>query len=142
MNAKPDWLDRAEARAASAPNSAPRLEEVGRVESVADGVAVLSGLATARLDELLRFDKGYFGFVQTLDRDSVSCILLDGLEAVEAGDARARHRRGGARAGGAGLLGRVVDPLGRPLDEKGPVAADSASCRSNSRRPPSSSAIW
>jgi F-type H+/Na+-transporting ATPase subunit alpha len=121
--AKPDWLERAEARAASA-RLGPGLDEIGRVESVADGVALLSGLAGAKLDELLRFERGHTGFVQSLERDRVFCILLDGAEAVEAGD---RVRRTGEVVRvpvGPGLLGRVIDPLGRPLDEKGPVAAE------------------
>ncbi len=118
-----DWLERAKARVAAA-KLGPIAEEVGRVESVTDGVAVLSGLATARLDELLRFERGHFGFVQLLDRETVSCVLLDGQEDIEAGD-RARGTGEVVRVPvGSGLLGRVVDPLGRPIDGKGPVSFD------------------
>jgi len=120
---KPGWLTRAKARA-EAITLGPALQEVGRVRSVGDGVATLSGLATARLDEMLAFDKGYFGFVHALERDHVSCILLDGLDEIEAGDSA--HRTGEVLRVpvGPGLLGRVVDPLGRPLDDKGPITAE------------------
>jgi len=123
-DARPDWLERARQRVAQAALG-PAVEEIGRVESVTDGVAMLSGLATARLDELLRFDNGYFGFVQALERDRVSCILLDGLEAIEAGDTVRRTGEVLRVPVGPSLLGRVIDPLGRALDEKGEVAAES-----------------
>jgi F-type H+/Na+-transporting ATPase subunit alpha len=103
----------------------PRSEQVGRVEEVGDGIALLSGLADARLDELLRFDKGAYGFVHSLSRDRVGCVILDGADAIEAGDA-VRGTGNVVRVPvGPGLLGRVVDPLGRPLDGGGPVAAES-----------------
>ena len=59
---------------------------LGRVEEVGDGIALVSDLPEVRLDELLRFDKGQFGFAQVLDRDHVGCVLLDDVDAVEAGD--------------------------------------------------------
>ena len=102
----------------------PQAEEIGRVEEIGDGIAQISGLPHLRLDELLRFDKGPFGFAHTLDPDRVSCVLLDPADAVEAGDA-VRGLGDVVRAPvGAGLLGRVVDPLGRPLDGKGAVMAE------------------
>ena len=118
-----DWLKRANFRAARA-TLGPSVEEIGRVEAVTDGVATLSGLATARLDELLRFDKGYFGYVLALGRDTLSCVLLDGIDAIEAGD----NVRGTGEVVrvpvGRSLLGRVIDPLGQPLDDLGPIHAE------------------
>src|ERR1700731_1448196 len=64
----------------------PQAEQVGRVEEVGDGIALVSGLPNVRLDELLRFDKGQFGFAQVLERDRIGCVLLDDVDAVEAGD--------------------------------------------------------
>ncbi len=102
----------------------PRAEQIGRVEEVGDGIALVSGLPDVRLDELLRFDKGQFGFAQVLEPDRVGCVLLDGIDTIEAGDT-VRGTGDVVRVPvGPGLLGRVVDPLGRPLDGKGPIAAE------------------
>ncbi len=118
-----DWFARASARLAKA-KLGPRAEEVGRVEEIGDGVARISGLPSLRLDELLRFDKGPFAFAHTLEHDFASCVFLDPPEAIESGDA-ARGLGDVVRAPvGPGLLGRVVDPLGRPLDGKGPIVSD------------------
>jgi F-type H+/Na+-transporting ATPase subunit alpha len=96
---------------------APRADEIGRVEHVADGIAVVSGLRDVRLDELVRFEHGQTGFALTLDRGALGCVLLDDIDAVDAG-----HRVHGTGEVvrvpvGPTLLGRTVDPLGRPLDE-------------------------
>ena len=118
-----EWLERAKARAA-ATQLGPVAEEIGRVESVADGVATLSGLATARLDELLSFEKGHLGFVQALERDRVNCVLLDGADDIEAGDMVRGTGEVLRVPVGPGLLGRVIDPMGRPLDDLGPLVAE------------------
>jgi F-type H+-transporting ATPase subunit alpha len=117
------WLSRARGRLEAA-DLGPTNEEIGRVEEVADGVALVSGLPQARLNELLRFAKGQYGFAQTLERDRVGCVLLDDVDIVEAGDSV--HGTGDVvRAPvGPALLGRIVDPLGRPLDGKGPISAE------------------
>ena len=117
------WLELARAKLGTAALG-PHTEQIGRVEEVGDGIALVSGLPTVRLDELLRFDKGQFGFAQVLERDRVGCVLLDDVNAIEAGDTV--HSTGDVVRVpvGPALLGRIVDPLGRPLDGKGPVAAD------------------
>jgi F-type H+-transporting ATPase subunit alpha len=116
------WLERARARLAGAALGA-RAEQLGRVEEIGDGVALVSGLADVRLDELLRFDKGQFGFVHALERERIACVLLDEADSIEAGDI-VRGVGDVVRAPvGPALLGRVVDPLGRPLDGGGPIAA-------------------
>lgn len=117
------WLDRARIKLGAAVLG-PKIQQLGRVEEVADGIALVSGLADIRLDELVRFDKGQFGFAQVLEPDRVGCVLLDGLDAVAAGDT-VRATGDVVRVPvGPSLLGRVVDPLGRPLDGKGPVDAE------------------
>ena len=127
MTAPPDpgpenWLAAAQSRVAEA-RLGPAAEEIGRVEHVADGIALVSGLPGARLDELLRFDQGQFGYAQVLDEGSIGCVLLDAVDTVVAGD-RVRGTGDVVRVPvGPALLGRVVDPLGRPLDGLGPVAA-------------------
>jgi F-type H+-transporting ATPase subunit alpha len=105
----------------------PQTEQIGRVEEIGDGIALVSGLPNVRLDELLRFDKGQFGFAQMIERDRVGCVLLDDVNAIEAGDS-VRGTGDVVRVPvGPALLGRVVDPLGRPLDAKGPIQSDTSS---------------
>ncbi len=118
------WFERSRAKLAGLALG-PHAEQVGRVEQVGDGIALVSGLADVRLDELLRFETGQFGFAQTLARDHVGCVLLDAADAIEAGQG-VRGTGDVVRVPvGRALLGRVVDPLGRPLDGKGPVVAES-----------------
>ncbi len=116
------WL--AQARSGiTAAKLGPEVEQIGRVEEVADGIALLSGLPDIRLSELVRFDKGPFGFVQMLERDRIGCVLLDGADMIAAGDT-ARGTGDVVRVPvGPELLGRIVDPLGRPLDGEGAIAA-------------------
>ncbi len=116
------WLDRARARVA-ATALGPAVESFGRVEHVGDGIALVSGLPDVRLDELVRFDRGGLGFVHTLEAERVGCVLLDAPSSVAAGDTL--HGTGEVMRTpvGPGLLGRVIDPLGRPLDDGPPVAA-------------------
>jgi F-type H+-transporting ATPase subunit alpha len=106
------WLNDARKRVIAA-RLAPRADEVGRVEAVADGIATVSGLRDVRLDELVHFEKGQVGFALTLDHDA----LLDDIETVEAGH-QVRGTGEVVRVPvGPSLLGRTVDPLGRPIDE-------------------------
>jgi F-type H+-transporting ATPase subunit alpha len=114
------WLQEAKARV-DATRLAPTTDQVGCVESVADGIALVSGLPDVRLDELVRFECGQVGYATTLDRDLLGCVLLDAAEGLKAG-----HRvRGSGEVVrvpvGPSLLGRTVDPLGRPLDEGVPI---------------------
>jgi F-type H+-transporting ATPase subunit alpha len=117
------WLDAARDRVA-ATTLGPELSERGQVISIGDGIALISGLPSARLDELLRFEQGQLGFVQTLDAEHIGCVLLDEAGTLEAG-AMARGTGEVVRTPvGQALLGRVIDPLGRPLDDGPPIAAE------------------
>ncbi|MEK0083943.1 F0F1 ATP synthase subunit alpha [Benzoatithermus flavus] len=117
------WLERASARVSATPLE-PRIDEIGRVLQVGDGIALVSGLPGARLDELLGFERGQLGFALTLDADTIGCVLLDDVAGVAAGDVVRGTGEVVHVPVGSGLLGRILDPLGRPLDGGGPVAAD------------------
>lgn len=119
---KDDWLQRAAGRIAAA-DIGMQVRDVGRVESVGDGVAMISGLPGARLGELLRIGEGRSGFVQTLDRDRIGCVMLDDA-AIQAGETVSGTGEVVRVPVGPGLLGRVVDPLGRPLDGGAAITAE------------------
>lgn len=117
-----NWLARQHGALAHA-HLGPDARTFGRVERIADGVAHLSGLPDVALDETVRFASGATGYVRTLDTELASVVLLDGAQGVEAGE---RVERTGAVLQvpvGEDLLGRVIDPLGRPLDRGAPLAA-------------------
>ncbi len=123
FGAAADWLTRGREAIAKA-DIGPRVETVGRVESFADGVAFVSGLPQVELNELLRFENGELGFALSLEVDRIGVILLDAGRVIEAGE-RVFGAGQVARAPvGPGLLGRVVDPLGRPLDGGEPIVAE------------------
>ena len=100
------WLSDARKRVKATP-LAPTAEQVGRVETVADGIALVSGLPGVRLDELVRFQRGQVGFAATLDRDTFGCVLLDDPEAIEAGDLVYGTGQVVRVPVGPGLLGRT-----------------------------------
>jgi F-type H+/Na+-transporting ATPase subunit alpha len=116
------WLKLAKARV-EATLLGPVSEQVGRVESIADGIAIVSGLPDVRLDEMLRFQRGQVGLTVTLDRDGVACVLLDDVEGIDAGDLVRGSGEVVRVPVGPALLGRTVDPLGRPLDGGADVEA-------------------
>jgi F-type H+-transporting ATPase subunit alpha len=117
------WLARSRETVAHT-DLAPEAETVGRVERVGDGIALVSGLPDARLNELLRFDRERMGFALTLDADSIGAVLLDEGEAIEAGSRVTGTGEVVRVPVGPGLLGRIVDPLGRPLDHDEAVKAE------------------
>jgi F-type H+-transporting ATPase subunit alpha len=124
LNSPPDaWLERGRAALANAQPGA-RADAVGRVEHVADGIALVSGLPDVRLNELLHFGGERFGFALTLDEDSISAVLFDDSDAIAAGSVVSGTGQVVQVPVGPGLLGRVVDPLGRPLDGAEPVKAE------------------
>lgn len=109
------WLPAARARVGGTA-AAPWLEEIGRVEHVGDGVATVSGLPRTRLEELLVLADGTPAFVTSLDPDRIGCVLLGAGAGVTAGTRVANTGEVVRVPVGDALLGRIVDPLGRPLD--------------------------
>ena len=117
------WLPEARARLRSL-EIAPRLEHVGRVAHVGDGVATVSGRPETRLDELLRFEDGTPGLAMRIAEDTLGCVLLGHSDAIAAG-MRVQGTGDIVRVPvGERLLGRVVDSLGRPLDGGPPIRAE------------------
>ena len=98
-----------------------RAREVGQVRSVGDGIAWLAGLPSAAMDELLRFEDGSLGQVFHLSDGHLGAVLLHQTEGLTAGTRAALGGRVLDMPVGDALLGRVVDPLGRPLDGGAPV---------------------
>ena len=99
------------------------LAETSEVVSIAAGIAEISGLMNARLEELLLFKDNTAGIVMTLNRDSIGAVFLDDPANIKSGDKVARTGRVVDVPVGEKLLGRVINPIGRPLDNAGPVEA-------------------
>lgn len=95
-------------------------EEVSVVQSVSAGTAVVSGLENVEMDELLIFQNNIKGMVQTLNKNSVGVVFLDNPDTIKAGDRVMRTGRVLDVPVSENLLGRVINPLGEPLDGKGP----------------------
>ncbi|MEO7385736.1 MAG: alternate F1F0 ATPase, F1 subunit alpha [Gammaproteobacteria bacterium] len=110
-----------EAREAFTPQLS--LREVGTITSIATGIAKVSGLFGVGFDELVQFPGDVLGIAFNVDADEIGVVLLGDYWHLHAGDEVQRTGRVMDVAVGEGLLGRVMDPLGRPLDGKGPVAA-------------------
>jgi F-type H+/Na+-transporting ATPase subunit alpha len=126
MNAAPNNLqgvfDRAfaglsQAREAFTPQLTPR--EVGSITNVSTGIARVSGLPGVGFEELVKFPGGVFGIAFNVDEDEVGVVLLGEYSHLHAGDEVERTGRVMDVAVGVTLLGRVIDPLGRPLDGRG-----------------------
>src|SRR5271165_1788936 len=118
-----EWLA-AEREALSGVDLKPEARSVGRVEEIADGVAMVSGLPEARLGELLRFEGGRMGYALSLEASSINATIFDEAEAIGVGSLVNATGEVARVPVGPGLLGRVVDPLGRPLDRDEPIAAE------------------
>jgi len=106
-------------REAFTPKLTPR--EVGIITNVSTGIARVSGLPSVGFEELVKFPGDVFGIAFNVDEDEIGVVLLGEYADLHAGNEVERTGRVMDVAVGDGLLGRVIDPLGRPLDGKGPV---------------------
>lgn len=107
-------------------NASIKLEEVGTVLQVSDGVARIYGLDNAEANELLEFDNGMEAIVMNLEEDNVGAVLLGPTDQVKEGDTVKRTGRIASIQVGENMIGRVIDPLGNPIDGKGEITG--ASC--------------
>ncbi len=100
------------------------LEEVGTVLEVGDGVARIYGLSKAQSGELLEFENGLKALVLNLEEDNVGAVLLGESKGIKEGDTVKRTGRIASINAGEGMVGRVVDTLGNPIDGKGPIEGE------------------
>ncbi len=100
------------------------LEEVGSVLQVGDGIARIYGLSSVQAGELIEFETGLRGIVLNLEEDNVGAVLLGSSEGIKEGDTVKRTGLISSIKVGEGMLGRVVNTLGEPIDGKGPIAGD------------------
>ena len=98
--------------------------DVGVVAEIGDGIARINGLASAKYNELLQFPNDTIGIAMNLEEDSVAAIILGDYAGIREGDEVRCTGRIAEVPVGEALIGRVVDPLGRPLDGKGPIKTD------------------
>jgi F-type H+-transporting ATPase subunit alpha len=105
-------------------SSETELEEVGTVLQVGDGIARIYGLNNVQSGELVEFSNGLQGIVLNLEEDNVGAVLLGGSNDIKEGDVVRRTRRIASIKVGEGMVGRVVNTLGEPIDGKGPITGD------------------
>lgn len=98
--------------------------EVGTVLQIGDGVARVYGLSKAVMSELVEFPHGVFGMVLNLEEDNVGCILFGESSEIKEGDVVKRTGRVASIPVGEGMLGRVINSLGQPIDDRGPIKTD------------------
>jgi len=110
-----------QAREAFTPQLTPR--EVGAITDISTGIARVSGLPGAGFEELLAFPGGVFGIAFNVDEREIGVVLLGEYSHLHVGDEVERTGRVTDVAVGDGLLGRVIDPLGQPLDGNGPITS-------------------
>ena len=107
-------------------------EEVGTVAETGDGIARVEGLPSAMTNELLRFEDGTLGLAQTLDVREIGVVILGEQQGIDEGQPVYRTGEILSVPVGDGFLGRVIDPLGQPIDGLGDIAEEAPgrwSCR-------------
>ncbi len=104
--------------------SAAELEEVGTVLQVGDGIARIYGLTKARAGELIEFEDGIKAIVLNLEEDNVGAVLMGSSDAIKEGDTVRRTGKIASIMVGEGMVGRVVNTLGHPIDGKGPIKGE------------------
>jgi len=104
--------------------SETELEEVGTILQVGDGIARVYGLTNAQSGELIEFENGVQAIVLNLEEDNVGAVLLGPSKGLKEGDTVKRTNRIASVNVGEGMLGRVLDGVGVPIDGKGPITGE------------------
>lgn len=104
--------------------SQAELEEVGNVLQVGDGIARIYGLSNVESNEMIEFESGVKGIVLNLEEDNVGAVILGLTKEIKEGDTVKRLRRTASIEVGEGLLGRVINTLGEPIDGKGVISGE------------------
>lgn len=104
--------------------SEAELQEVGTVLQVGDGIARIYGMNGVQYGELIEFDGGMQGIALNLEEDNVGAVLLGRSSSVKEGDTVRRLGKIASVKVGDGMVGRVVDTLGQPIDGKGPIQGE------------------
>ncbi|NNF35970.1 MAG: F0F1 ATP synthase subunit alpha [Saprospiraceae bacterium] len=121
---KPDEISAILKQQLSGFNTEAELEEVGAVLQVGDGIARVYGLSKAQAGELVSFESGVEAIVLNLEEDNVGVVLLGPGDGIKEGSTVRRTGKIASLEVGEGMLGRVVNPLGQPIDGKGPIEGD------------------
>jgi F-type H+-transporting ATPase subunit alpha len=121
---KPDEISAILRQQLAGVTSAAELEEVGTVLQIGDGIARIYGLTQVQAGELVEFNNGVQAVVLNLEEDNVGAVLFGDSDGIKEGDSVKRTRRIASIQVGEGMLGRVVDTLGRPIDGKGPITGE------------------
>ncbi len=124
QNIKPSEISEVLLRQLKDIDTGLKFEEVGEVLQVSDGVARIYGLTKAEANELLEFENGVMAVVMNLEEDNVGAVLLGPTDLIKEGMTVRRTGRIASINVGEGMLGRVVDPLGTPLDGRGRIGGE------------------
>lgn len=121
IDVKPDEISAILKQQLAGVNSEAELEEIGTVLQVGDGIALVYGLTKVQAGELVDFETGVQAIVLNLEEDNVGVVLLGSSDGIKEGSTVRRTRSIASLQVGEGMLGRVVNPLGQPIDGKGPI---------------------
>lgn len=124
MNIRPEEISNIIRRQIEEYGFKTNIEDVGYVLQTGDGISRLYGLENCMCGELLEFENGVYGMALNLEEDNVGCVLLDNDEDIVEGMSVKRTGRMVEVPAGEALIGRVINPLGKPLDGKGEISVD------------------
>jgi F-type H+/Na+-transporting ATPase subunit alpha len=124
VDVRPDEVSAILRQQLAGTKTAAELEEVGTVLQVGDGIARIYGLTKVQSGELIEFENGLKGIVLNLEEDNVGAVTLGSSNNIKEGDTVKRTGKIASIRVGEGMLGRVVDALGNPIDGKGPISGE------------------